>query len=109
MTLFGRSYAVDVLGSGYEPWYTDVVRVEMFGADGELDAGGPMSIDFYAPTVPNLMVVGFLKSGSTVYLAASEVPGSKGYWRVSVPASGDYVGTTESKCPQSPASGTVCA
>jgi hypothetical protein len=108
-TLFGKSYSIPEQGSGYEPWYTDVVRIEMFGADGELDAGGPMSIDFYAPTAPNLMVVGFSKDGSTTYLEASEVPGSKGYWRVSVATSGDYVGTTESKCDSSPASGTECA
>jgi hypothetical protein len=104
-TLFGSAYTVP---AGYEPWYTDVVRVEKFGAKGKLDAGGPMTIDFYAPTVPNLMVVGFGKDGAEIAkLPASTVPGSPGYWRVKVAVSGDYVGTTESPCPKIPFGATT--
>jgi hypothetical protein len=114
-TKFGKKYEIPeqkTSPTGYEPWYTDVVRVEKFGPGGVLDAGGPMTIDFYAPTVPNLMVVGFKKDSSIIgYFPASMVPGSPGYWRVQVAVSGDYIGTTESMCPAVPfgaANGTVC-
>jgi hypothetical protein len=99
-TLFGKAYEIP---RGYEPWYTDVVRVEKFGPTGVIDAAGPVIIDFYAPTAPNLMVVAFGKDGTEIArLPASLVPGSPGYWRVAAAVSGDYVGTTESPCPAIP-------
>jgi hypothetical protein len=91
--------------AGYDPWYTDVVRVEKFGPDGTVDAGGPTLIDFYAPTVitTDLMVIAFDKTGvEMAKLPAAAVPGSPGYWRVAVTVSGDYLGTTEMKCPSVP-------
>jgi len=101
VNLFGKTYTPP---PGYEPWYTDVVRVEKFNSDGKLDDGtGPMTIDFYAPTAPNLMVVAYSKGGAVMArLPASIVPGSPGYWRVQADVSGDYVGTTESPCPAVP-------
>merc|ERR1719379_335798 len=92
---------------GYEPWYTDVVRLEKFGADGTvIDFGAPTVIDFYAPTSPNLMVVVFDKTtGAEIdRLQAAMVPGSPGYWRVNAARSADYVGTSESPCPATPPS-----
>jgi hypothetical protein len=104
LTINGQQYPVP---DGYEPWYTDVVRLEKCGPDGKvIEEGAPTVIDFYAPTSPNLMVVVFDKTtGMAVeQLQATMVPGSPGYWRVSATRSADYVGTSESPCPAEPPS-----
>jgi hypothetical protein len=108
LTINGQQYAIPDTQDpdGYEPWYTDVVRLEKFGADGKVIAmGAPTVIDFYAPTAPNLMVFVYDMDGMYVdMLPATMVPGSPGYWRVSATRSGDYLGTTEKPCPATPPS-----
>jgi hypothetical protein len=109
-TINGRGYFIPEQltdPKGYEPWYTDVVRLEKFDADGKvIENGAATVLDFYAPTSPNLMVVVFDKmSGDPIeYIDATAVPGSPGYWRVSATRSADYVGTSESPCPATPPS-----
>merc|ERR1719379_1902008 len=95
LTINGQQYAIPdgQDPDGYEPWYTDVVRLEKFGADGKVILmGAPTVIDFYAPTAPNLMVFVYDMEGKYVdKLPATMVPGSPGYWRVSATRSGDYL------------------
>merc|ERR550537_79667 len=108
LTINGQQYAIPEQSTepkGYEPWYTDVVRLEKFGKDGKvIEKGAATVIDFYAPTSPNLMVVVFDKTtGADIdRLDATMVPGSPGYWRVPATRSADYVGTSESPCPATP-------
>jgi hypothetical protein len=108
LTENGQQYAIPEQSTdpiGYEPWYTDIVRLEKFDKDGKvIEEGAPTVIDFYAPTSPNLMVVVFDKTtGQPIdRLYATMVPGSPGYWRVSATKSADYAGTSESPCPATP-------
>merc|ERR1719247_2725152 len=110
LTINGQVYAIPEQSTdpkGFEPWYTDVVRLEKFGKDGKvIEKGAATVIDFYAPTSPNLMVVVFDKTtGAEVErLQGTMVPGQPGYWRVSATRSADHVGTSESPCPATPPS-----
>merc|ERR1719326_956047 len=110
LTINGQQYAIREQSTeplGYEPWYTDIVRLEKFGKDGKvIEKGAATVIDFYAPTSPNLMVVVFDKTtGAEVErLQGTMVPGQPGYWRVSATRSADYLGTSESPCPATPPS-----
>jgi hypothetical protein len=88
--------------AGYEPWYTDIIRVELFDAKGDhIFTGASVDIDIYAPGVPQLSVFKYDEAGA---LAAGfpaivlKAPGSRDYHRLTVTGTGDYVGTTEKKC-----------
>jgi hypothetical protein len=92
---------------GYEPWYTDIVRVELFDVKGNLILdGASVDIDFYAPDVPQLAVFKYDVAGMQVPagypITALQTPGMKDYYRVTVTGSGDFVATTEMKCLGSP-------
>ncbi|MAD25369.1 MAG: hypothetical protein CMO44_14475, partial [Verrucomicrobiales bacterium] len=96
---------------GFEPWYTDIIRIELFDADGRQLRRGIFSsytyieIEFYAPGVPELTVFTYMPLNAG-YLGgmlmrpdpAVQSPGKKDYFFFEVKGSGDYVATTMKKC-----------
>lgn len=85
---------------GYEPWYTDLVRVERFTTDGSPLGDDAMVIDVYAPIDGDLKVFN-AATGAAVPCARNTYKAS-GWWSVTVTQDGDYIGTTALRCSATP-------
>jgi hypothetical protein len=96
----GKEYDGD-MPEGYEPWYTDVIRIERFTRTlQKLQSTTPMVIDVYAPTVPKLFMYHFdVVTGERTAVPTAGAPDYPGWYTVTVMKDGDYVGTTMSPCP----------
>merc|ERR1719161_3035682 len=100
MRELGKNYD-DQMPEGYEPWYTDVIRIERFTRTlQKLSSNTPMVIDVYAPTVPKLFMYHFdVVTGERTAVPTAGAPDYPGWYTVTVMKDGDYVGTTMSPCP----------
>merc|ERR1719487_1352195 len=103
MRELGKDYD-DMMPEGYEPWYTDVIRIERFTRELKmLHSSTPMVIDVYAPTVPKLFMYHFdFVTGARTPVPAAGAPDYPGWYTVTVTEDGDYIGTTMSPCPVTP-------
>merc|ERR1719258_315435 len=83
---FDKAIITMVSAEGYEPWYTDVIRIERFTRElQKLQSTTPMIIDVYAPTVPKLFMYHFdVVTGERTAVPTAGAPD----YHVPVPACG---------------------
>merc|ERR1719460_3251342 len=92
-----------MMPTGYEPWYTDIIRIERFTRTLTPLPDSKMLIDVFAPNVPRLVVYHFdLATGARTEVPVIKAADYPGWWTVTVMKDGDYLGTTESPCPVQP-------
>merc|ERR1719316_1871522 len=92
-----------MMPAGYEPWYTDIIRIERFTRTLSPLPESKMLIDVFAPNVPRLVVYHFdLITGERTEVPVIKAADYPGWWTVTVMKDGDYLGTTESPCPVQP-------
>ena len=98
----------------HDKFYTDIMDFSLEDAAGAQSA---MTVEVYAPAAPHLKVfkltskVGTVCGGPNYNIAngATAIPTTAsprraGWWRFTVSADGQYIGTTETRCPPFPTS-----